>query len=547
MSTFIVYTARFNKDDLYQFDGVSWGLFPTPKPTTAEAFSIHGQTPDDFWVLEPSALNHWNGSIWTTYNFPVSIGGRGSVHTSADGGVFVGCGDGASLLGELWRLTGGSLVQLWTTPFVGFNANSVFPWVISQTECLAAVAEFNTPPLFKWTLAGGIVQHPSGLGLPYGMAAGIAVLGSEIFVLFTDGRVFRGTWGGTWTHDNPTDGPFTGIPSGSNTIRNYITPSADGQKLCVQSGTPTWGFWVRNGPDDWGSDLGPTGTNIPGEPQMADDVLLATSDNAFWSDDAGATWAQTPQVGATTDGYGAWAYGTDTDPPILQNQNPPASSTGNRGDMTQYLEVIDPGSGVNASSVEIYFGGVLAWGGNAPAVGWSGSRGNVVDGYSYTLIPDVPLPPGTIIRRVVARDLAPSANLLDTSETFNNGSFLDGVDVSIIPTVGGIKMTATGLFSLDPMKIHLGPLGSTDDPECYGGSGLSYSPMSLDGVTVEFASPPLAKGSVDLTIVDGSTTLNLAAIKVVERNWPGQGFNMRKDHPPWGAVGAKRLELEDLE
>lgn len=126
---------------------------------------------------------------------------------------------------------------------------------------------------------------------------------------------------------------------------------------------------------------------------------------------------------------------------------------------------------------------------------------------------------------------------------------LTSVDKDTVTTLGGEIITVTGIFPVGAeMAAYLGPIGTGEDPLCYGGSGLAYKVISFDGTTFKFATPPLEVGRVSLTVTFGSYTDGLAdVIKVVERSWPSSMFTTRKDHQPWAAVGARRLDLEDPE
>jgi hypothetical protein len=123
------------------------------------------------------------------------------------------------------------------------------------------------------------------------------------------------------------------------------------------------------------------------------------------------------------------------------------------------------------------------------------------------------------------------------------------VDKVVLSTAGGELVTVIGTFPRDTMMtVHLGPLVSGEDPACYGGEGYGYQVFSLDGTTFTFTTPPMEKGQVGLTVVWSvwSETLGFL-LSVVERNWPGKVFDVRKSFPPWAGVGNRRLELEDLE
>ncbi len=124
--------------------------------------------------------------------------------------------------------------------------------------------------------------------------------------------------------------------------------------------------------------------------------------------------------------------------------------------------------------------------------------------------------------------------------------------VGPVSTKGGELLTAVlsnaaGLAGL-PMAAYFGPLGTTADPGCYFGQGLGYTGASADGLTVQVTAPPTAKtAAAKLTIVVDGNTLVSPAINVVERNWPGALHQMRRNFSPWAAMGARRLDSEDLE
>jgi hypothetical protein len=233
--------------------------------------------------------------------------------------------------------------------------------------------------------------------------------------------------------------------------------------------------------------------------------------------------------------------------PVVQNQNPAPSSTGKRGDGDIYAEVYDSDGDLDPDTVQFWANGIPAWSGSSAAQGWSGSRGTITNGYSYTFTPDNPLPAlETITIRVYAEDDA--SNVLDTTYTYDTSAFLDSLDKMVFSAVGGEALVAAGLFPLTASATHLGPLGTTSDPTCYGGQGNGYSPTSEDGVTLEFASPPLAKGASNtLTVKYGSTELQIGSIKAVERWWPGALHVMRRNFEPWKALGARRLDHEPEE
>ncbi len=124
------------------------------------------------------------------------------------------------------------------------------------------------------------------------------------------------------------------------------------------------------------------------------------------------------------------------------------------------------------------------------------------------------------------------------------------VDLSVISSVGGELLTITGTFPIDQtVQVHMGPLGTIEDPLCYGGQGLGYEVLSLDGTTIQFTAPPLTKGDIGIVVTIGvyATELPVGTLKAVERNWPGKLHRARANFPPWEAVGGRKLGEEGLE
>lgn len=126
-------------------------------------------------------------------------------------------------------------------------------------------------------------------------------------------------------------------------------------------------------------------------------------------------------------------------------------------------------------------------------------------------------------------------------------SFLISASPGKISKLGGELITLTGAFDVDvPLEVHLGPLGTVSDPLCYGGQGLGYEALSLDGQTVIVASPPLETGDVIATVVQGAESGTIAGITVIERSWPGKLHRMRRSFAPWVETGKRMLEPEEL-
>ena len=111
---------------------------------------------------------------------------------------------------------------------------------------------------------------------------------------------------------------------------------------------------------------------------------------------------------------------------------------------------------------------------------------------------------------------------------------LTSVTPTVISEAGGEIMVLSGTFPTDrTVQVHIGPLGTTEDPLCYGGQGLGYTVQSEDGATVEFVTPPLATGAVAITVSDPPATGTLAGINVVQRVYPEKRYKIRSWFPPW--------------
>lgn len=120
------------------------------------------------------------------------------------------------------------------------------------------------------------------------------------------------------------------------------------------------------------------------------------------------------------------------------------------------------------------------------------------------------------------------------------------VSPSTIDQKGGTLLTITsdrGFTKGLAYEVHMGPLGTSADPVCYGGEGNGYYCYSPDGVSLYAVSPPVINGTLGQQKVS-ITACSPADILVVEAPFRGTVLNSRRCHPPWVGVGARRLELE---
>jgi len=123
---------------------------------------------------------------------------------------------------------------------------------------------------------------------------------------------------------------------------------------------------------------------------------------------------------------------------------------------------------------------------------------------------------------------------------------ITGLSAAVGSSEGGtiITITASGLTAGTDLGVYLGTAGNDTDPPCYGGQGYGYTPQSVDGQTVNVATPPLDPGSYTLTLVQGPSS-DTIAFTVVERAYYGRRFSIRKSFPSWVAAGNRRLDLEE--
>lgn len=109
----------------------------------------------------------------------------------------------------------------------------------------------------------------------------------------------------------------------------------------------------------------------------------------------------------------------DTSPPVLQNTNPSDMDTGVAVDANVVLEIIDLGSGVDASTVVLTVDGATAWTGDAQQAGFVVTKLAITNGFRYTINPDVDFDEWKwIVVHVYAADNAPIPNILDQSYQF---------------------------------------------------------------------------------------------------------------------------------
>lgn len=233
----------------------------------------------------------------------------------------------------------------------------------------------------------------------------------------------------------------------------------------------------------------------------------------------------------------------DSTPPVISNESPSPGAVA--VDITAHVsfDVTDAGSGVNPAATLVYVSGGLAWSGDAPATGWTGTRTVVGATHSYDLVRTggFSLLTGYDVDLHV-EDLDGNSHdhyWIFTTEVFHFGSVVPAV----VDSLGGTELAIAGSFPLDqPIFLYLGPLGTSGDAPCYAGEGGGYLGIySEDGVALSCIVPPAVVGPDWLTLVCGATT-RTAAMTVVDHAHYGTVFSARRDFPPWAKVGPRRLE-----
>lgn len=200
----------------------------------------------------------------------------------------------------------------------------------------------------------------------------------------------------------------------------------------------------------------------------------------------------------------------------------------------------------NAGSLEITIDG------GAFNVGWGAANGRGVMGTGNTIIAarrgiwtavgDTQVSfNGGDSWQLISEPWALAQQTIDTLTEANWEVFVDSLSGGPVTERGGHLLVATGTFPQgEALAITL------DGEPCYGGQGKAYDPVSEDGTTVSFWTPPVAKGAdkqVEIVTSGGSI---LGSVNVVERSWGSAEHDGHRRHPPWTGTGAKRLRLEDL-
>lgn len=153
--------------------------------------------------------------------------------------------------------------------------------------------------------------------------------------------------------------------------------------------------------------------------------------------------------------------------PALENCNPFDGAGGISRFHPVIFDLIDAGAGVDTAATTVTIGDVLAWSGDAPRPGFTGSRTTVLNGYHYSITKSGALPLGSIAVAVHARDQATTPNVLDITYHFTTVS-------TVAPSV--YNYAPTGTSTVHPRIT----FSTADDIEVV----LSTLQVSIGGLTV---------------------------------------------------------------
>ena len=287
-------------DRLFHYEeNIGLGRFPVAMPgfSFSAPYNFSAISLDDIWVtfnIRTGTTAHqadWDGAQWTSYTYFnttgesfISAAGRYNPALIGSNAVYVGMLHWLSPQADLAKFNGTTFVQIYTS----WNTDKgIVPLAISDTECLFVGWNGGTGVRFhRWTSGGGNVQYGSGGDLPNGFFRGITTDGTDIFLLYSNGDVYRGTWSGSWVLDNSSDGPFSGMQYAGS-----LEVATDLSTIICANGT---NFWVRNGPDDW-TNIGPTAVGNQGQPALVGDAsgqiaAVGSENETRYTSNGGSTW-----------------------------------------------------------------------------------------------------------------------------------------------------------------------------------------------------------------------------------------------------------------
>lgn len=171
---------------------------------------------------------------------------------------------------------------------------------------------------------------------------------------------------------------------------------------------------------------------------------------------------------------------------------------------------------------------IAAFAGRA-SYGWGDSLYSDDDGATWALVNDPWGPYG--VGRITTID----------AMTIYGPASVDSLDGVPVTERGGHLLIATGTFVRgESLTVTI------DGVPCYGEQGNGYSPVSDDGQTLRFVSPPLTVGGAKVLEIETAAGSLFGEVDVLERSWGSAEHEAHRSHPQWSAVGKRRLDLEDL-
>jgi len=381
-------------------EGVGWSYFTQDRNASDSAISIDGSSLSDIWVgtnnnsLSGGAyLEHWDGNSWTTTEMTSPSGYTSNIVVSLaseDNDVYVALNVWASsTVGAILKLNNGnptSYVTIIDNSDFYFGNKHLAPinddlcyWSLGSTSSLAGGGN-----LFRWTSSGGVEQVGVGHGLPNAAAIGIAYASWEdvLYIYFSTGAVYRGTWSGGFSLDNLTDGPFS-IISSSIFVSRIAASKSDNFIVASASGSSDE-FWVRNSSDSW-TNVGPTGvtSNRTNPVALNSDILCdgKLGNVPALSENGGTSWGLTPAFSAQ---YQVWGYVVPNSPPTITPVSPTDGEIQVSSDVIISLNIEDTDLNLDDDRITIIVEGNTAFENGAfvsPYNGIDSYFGTITGGY----------------------------------------------------------------------------------------------------------------------------------------------------------------------
>lgn len=126
------------------------------------------------------------------------------------------------------------------------------------------------------------------------------------------------------------------------------------------------------------------------------------------------------------------------------------------------------------------------------------------------------------------------------------GPVIGGIDRDVLSDAGGELITVSGAFEVGEVFAgYLGPNGdATDTPVRFAGlaKGATLDVVSSD--TLQIVTPPVAKGTHQLTLIDSGGMSGNLEVQVSERSWPAATFRLRRGFDRTILTGPRTIDGE---